>query len=79
MTVSEARRSLGRIVARVSLDGERIVLSKDGKYVAAIVPVADLEMLRRLEDAADRRDASAARAAVARKGAVPWSQVMSKA
>lgn len=55
--VSKARESLGGIVNRVALRGERIQLSRNGKPVAVVVPLEDVELLERLEDARDIADA----------------------
>ena len=33
--------------------GERVVLTRHGRRVAAVVPIEDLELLEQLEDAAD--------------------------
>lgn len=77
--LSKARGQLGTLVNRVSLRGERVLLNRNGKAVAAIVPLEDLELLRRLEDAADLRAALKARAEVGRKGTVPWKKLKARA
>ena len=79
MPLSKAREELGMLVNRVSLRGERVLLNRNGKAVAAIVPLEDLELIRRLEDAADLKAARAARAEVARRGTVPWKKLKAKA
>ena len=73
--LSKARDELGNLVNRVSLRGERVLINRNGKSVAAVVPVEDLELIRRLEDAADLKAALAARAEVARLGTVPWRKL----
>ena len=56
--------------------GERIVVRRGGKAVAAIVPVADLRLLEKLED---ERDVALARERLAKKRrTVPWEKVKSK-
>lgn len=61
---SEARLQFAEIVNKVAFGGERILLHRHGKDVAALVPVADLELLEELEN---RMDFDAARAALSEK------------
>ena len=75
MPLSKARGELGDIVNRVAHGGERVLLNRNGKNVAAVVSLRDLELIRRLEDAADLKAAVAARAEVARRGSVPWKKL----
>lgn len=75
LPVSEARAALGDILDRVRLRGERVRLSKNGKDVAAVVPIEDLELLRQLEDRLDLDDARRALAEAERKGTVPWKKI----
>jgi prevent-host-death family protein len=49
-----ARNRLGDLIDR-ALRGEHTVITRNGKEVAAVVPVSVLRRLRLLEDAADRR------------------------
>ncbi len=71
--VTEARDQLGRLVNRVEYKDERIVLTRNGRAVASIVPVA---VLRALEAAEDAADLEAARRAAAEPGPnVPHAQV----
>lgn len=46
--VTEARKDLAELVNQVAYRGERIVLTRHGKAVAAIVSAEDLELLDRL-------------------------------
>ncbi len=41
---------MGDALNRVSYGKERIAIEKNGRRAAALVPVEDLELLRRLED-----------------------------
>ncbi len=50
----------------VAFDGERLVIEREGKPLAAVVSLADLALLRRLEDEADL---AAARASETESGA----------
>ncbi len=53
MPISEARDQLADLGNRVAQRGERIVVERRGKHLFALVPVEDLELLERLEDAMD--------------------------
>ena len=66
----EVRKELFGTLERVAVYGERIVLDRSGKSVAAIVPMEDLELLRRIEDMLDNEAATEAREEPCR---VPWS------
>lgn len=61
---------------RVAFKGERIVLERHGKAVAALVSVEDLELL---EDLEDRLDEAAVLAAREEPGTVPYEEVRRKA
>ena len=66
LNVVELRQSLADILNRAEYQGERIVIHRRGKDAAAIIPIEDLKLLERLiEDAEDRLDAEAGRAALA--------------
>jgi prevent-host-death family protein len=71
VSVAEARETLAETLNRVTYRGERVVIQKRGKPVAALVPVEDLRLLEQLED---RLDLEAARQALAEaKGRrIPW-------
>jgi len=53
--VTEARDQLGELVNRAAYSDERIVLTRHGRAVAALVPIAVLHDLEAAEDAADLR------------------------
>lgn len=70
---SEARLQFAHIVNKVAFGGERIMLHRHGKDVAAIVPVEDLQFL---EDLENRMDLEAARAALKEKSPrIPWKRL----
>ena len=72
LTATALREKLGDVLNRVAYGGERIILERRGKDVAALVPMADLALLNELED---RIDLEAAREALAEPGAIPWEDV----
>lgn len=61
VTVMQARAQMAEVVNRVAFAGERIVLERHGKDVAALVSIDDLRLLERLEDELDVAAALAAK------------------
>ena len=55
--------------------GERVVLRRGRKAVAAVVSMEDLKRLQKLEDEEDLRDVRAALKEAKRKGTIPWEKV----
>lgn len=53
ITAMELRDRIGDVLNRVLYNGERIVIERRGRPVAAIISMADLEYLERLEDERD--------------------------
>ena len=73
--ISEARGEFSALVNRAAYGHERVLLTRHGKPIAAIVPTEDLEFLEALED---RDDLEAARAALAdpdNQEEIPWEKV----
>ena len=76
LAASAVRDTFGDTLNRVAFKGERIVLERHGKPVAALVSVEDLELL---EDLEDRLDVEAVRAAREEAGTVPYEEIRRKA
>ena len=70
--VAEIRNNFAELLNRVAYAGERVVLERRGKGVAALVSMDDLELLEKLDDEVDIK---AARAALKEKGEVAWQDV----
>ena len=47
---AEARDQLAELASRAAYGGERTILQKRGKGIAAVVPIEDLELLEMLEE-----------------------------
>ena len=77
-STKEARGRLSEIINRAAFGKERIVLTRHGKSVAAVVPIEDLELLEKLEDKIDLEDARAALAESKKAGTVSWKKVKEK-
>lgn len=71
--IAEIRNRLADALNRVLYQGERIVLERRGKEVAAIVSIDDLTLLRLLEDREDVKAARRALADMKRRGGHPES------
>jgi len=50
LSASKARERFADILNEVSVRGDRVVLERHGKTVAAVISVGDLELLEALED-----------------------------
>jgi prevent-host-death family protein len=72
LSASKAREEFAEVVNRAAYKGERTLLHRRGKDVAAVVPVADLVLLEEIED---RMDLDAAREAMKEPGTVSWEKV----
>ena len=75
ISTGEARKNMSELLNRAAYGGERFVVTRHGKELVAIVPVADATLLDRLRDLLSRRDFEAAMKAVAELGTVPWDEV----
>ena len=65
IATGKARENFSDVVNRSAYGKERIVLTRRGKSVAAVVPIEDLELLEEIED---RLDVEEARRSLAEPG-----------
>ncbi|MEW6379411.1 MAG: type II toxin-antitoxin system prevent-host-death family antitoxin [bacterium] len=75
LSASKARDHFADILNRVAYKEERVILHRRGKNLAAVVSIADLELLEKLEDQIDIEDAKEALEEVKEKGTIPWEQI----
>jgi len=75
LTASTARQNFSDIVNRAAYGGERIIVHRRKKPVAAVVPIEDLELLEKLEDEIDLK---AAREALKDPRTIPWETIKKK-
>ena len=71
----KARDEFSDLVNRVAYGKERVVLTRRGKPLAAVVPLEDVELLERLEDRIDLDEARAALAEARDDGTVSWEEI----
>jgi prevent-host-death family protein len=57
LSTTGARAAFSEILNRAAFGKERLVLTRRGRRVAAVVPVEDLELLEALEDRLDLDEA----------------------
>lgn len=74
-SVEEAATELERPIDGFVVDGERIILTRIGEEVAALVHPEDARWLQEVGDRADRAAVAEARAEAAEHGTIPWEQV----
>ena len=75
VTTVKARESFSEVINRSAYGKERIVLTRRGKEIAAVVPVEDLKLLEKLETRLDLDDIEKALADPENKKSIPWDRV----
>jgi prevent-host-death family protein len=71
LTASATRQNFADILNRAAYGGERIIVHRRKKPVAAVVPIEDLELLEKIED---RMDVAEARKRL-NEPTIPWSKI----
>ena len=71
LTASAARQNFSDLVNRAAYGGERIIVHRSKKAVAAVVPIEDLELLEQIEDRADLEDVRKS----LKEPTIPWSKI----
>ena len=56
-SASDARQNFSEIINQVAYGGERVVIQRHGKELAAVIPISDIALLRDLETHIDLADA----------------------
>ena len=75
---SDARSNLADIANEVAYAGKRIVLTRKGKRLVAVVSIEDLEALEAIEDRIDLDDARKALADAKKHGTISWATIKRK-
>jgi prevent-host-death family protein len=70
-----ARKQISEVINRAAFGKERMILTRRGKEVAAVVPIEDVKVLEALEDRMDLEEARAALVQAKGKRTVPWSKL----
>jgi prevent-host-death family protein len=75
LNTSEARDNLADVLNRVAYAKDRVRIMRRGKAIAAVVPIEDLELIERLENEVDIREAKKALKEAEAKGTIPLADV----
>jgi prevent-host-death family protein len=70
MTTVSAREHFSDVINRTAYGKERIVLSRRGRDLVAIIPLEDLQLIEAIEDQLDLQDAQKALKEAKRAGVV---------
>lgn len=80
LNVSKAREEFPEVVNRAAYGKERMIVSRRGKDLAAVIPIEDLHLLERLAreemDRIDIKDARAALKEAGKTGTIPLRELM---
>jgi prevent-host-death family protein len=68
---STARSEFADLINRAAYSGERVIVHRRKKPLAALVPLSDLELLEQLEDRIDLEDARKRLT----EPTVPWTKI----
>ncbi len=72
---SSMREHFPELADEVKYEKKRVIVTRRGKGLVAIVPIEDLEVLEAAEDAQDLRDAKRATRRAEKEGTIPWEEV----
>lgn len=78
LSVAEAREQFSEAINRAAYGKERIVVTRRGKPLAAIVPIEDMEAMEAIEDRIDLEEAAKARAEAKEKGTISLAEMKMK-
>ena len=73
---AEARKQFSEILNRAAYAKERVVLTRRGKPLAAVVPIEDIEALEAMEDRLDIEEAD--KVLARNEEAVPFDEIKRK-
>jgi prevent-host-death family protein len=77
--VIEARRNFAEALNKAAYKGERIIVHRRGKDIAAIVSIEDLGLLEALEDRLDVEETDKILAEMRDKEWIPYEQIRKEA
>ena len=75
VTVADARSDLADLLNRVAYGKERLVITRHGRELAALVPIEDLQLVDRLRRFVARKDVARALAELDAGKAPSWEQL----
>lgn len=75
VSVADARSDLADLLNRVAYGKERLVITRHGRELAALVPIEDLQLTARLRKFVARKDVARALAALDEGKTSTWEQL----
>lgn len=78
LSIAEAREQFSEAINRAAYGKERIVVTRRGKPLAAIVPIEDMEAMEAIEDRIDLEEAAKSRAEAKEKGTISLAEMKAK-
>jgi len=78
MTTRELRERLSEIIGRCAYGGDRFVIKRNGKPLAAVVPIEDMFVAQRIEDLHDAAEYERAVAAGELEHTTPLDEVVKR-
>jgi len=76
VSTSVARQQFADLINRAAYRGERFVLQRRKKPIAAVIPIEEYDFLERMiEERENEIDVRLARKARKEKGRIPWEEV----
>ena len=75
VSVADARSELAELLNRVAYGKERLIITRHGRELAALVPVEDLHLANRLRRFVARKDVARALAELDAGKAPSWDQL----
>jgi prevent-host-death family protein len=75
VTVADARSDLADLLNRVAYGKERLVITRHGRELAALVPIEDLQLANRLRRFVSRKDVARALAELDAGKTASWEQL----
>jgi prevent-host-death family protein len=77
-TTTKARNEFSEIINKAAYGKERVTLTRRGKTIAAVVPIEDYELLKRIEEQEDREDLAVAKKALAKSPKTGMARLFSE-
>jgi prevent-host-death family protein len=78
VTAVKARDNFSEVVARAAYGKERIYITKNGKNLAALIPVEDMKLLEEFEDRLDAAEADRILDTTKPEDLVPFEEYLRK-
>ena len=75
ITTADARKNMAELVNRAAYGGERFVVTRHGKALAAIVPLNEAGLLGRVRALLEAKQYEAALREIRSEGTVPWTEL----